>query len=214
MRRTAIAGKALADIGLVHHAEHRRALVQQRDQGAPDWKSRDEGFGAVYRIQHPDIFGVLALVAELLADDAVLGKIGLDQAAHHRFRGPVGLGDRIEIARALVVDRERGPEERQDGFAGRRRKTADEGCKIDDRHGCPLPHWRKNTASCLAQSARPRTANGALFPFVLRTGFRIGFRKGFVKRGFLVSPAITSLRVLAYQHCIETVASSAVYIRY
>src|SRR5215207_7898051 len=139
MRRTAIAGKALADIGLVHHAEHRRALVQQRDQGAPDWKSRDEGFGAVYRIQHPDIFGVLALVAELLADDAVLGKIALDQAAHHRFRGAVGLGDRIEIARALVVDGERGPEERQDGFTRRSREAADEGCEIDDRHGCPLP---------------------------------------------------------------------------
>src|SRR6185436_2782921 len=85
----------------------------------------------------PDIFGVLALVAELLADDAVLGKIGLDQAAHHRFRGAVGLGDRIEIARALVVDRERGPEERQDGLAGRGGKAADEGSEIDDRHGCP-----------------------------------------------------------------------------
>ena len=62
-------------------------------------KPRDEGFGAVDRIEHPDIFGVLALVAEFLADDAVLGKVGLDQAAHHRFRGAVGLGDRIEIAR-------------------------------------------------------------------------------------------------------------------
>jgi hypothetical protein len=67
----------------------------------------------------------------------------------------------------------------------------------------PYRQSRKNTASCLAQSASSRTANGALFPFVLRTGFRIGFRKGFVKRGFLVSRAITKLRVLAYQHCTE-----------
>src|SRR6185295_7694084 len=133
----------LADRGLVHHAEHRRALVQQRDQGAPDRKSRDEGSGAVDRIQHPDIFGVLALIAEFLADDAVLGKVGLDQAAHHRFGGAVGLGNRIEVAGALVVDRERGPEERQDGFAGRRREAADEGCEIDDRHGCPLPPIEK-----------------------------------------------------------------------
>ena len=135
MRRTAVAGKALADIGLVHHAEHRRALVQQRDQGAPDRKSRDEGFGAVDGIEHPDIFGVLALVAEFLADDAVLGKVGLDQAAHHSFGGAVGLGDRIEIAGALVVDRERGSKERQDGLAGGGRKAADKGCEIDNRHG-------------------------------------------------------------------------------
>src|SRR5207249_11474811 len=86
----------------------------------------------------PDIFGTLALVAEFLADDAVLGKVRLDQAAHHRFGGAVGLGDRIEIAGALVVDRERGPEERQDGLAGSSRKAPDEGCEIDDRHGCPL----------------------------------------------------------------------------
>src|SRR6185312_8699532 len=98
----------------------------------------DEGFGAVDRIEHPDIFGVLALVAEFFADDAVLGKIGLDQAPHHRLSGPVGFGDRIEVAGALVVDRERGAEERQDGFAGRGGKAADEGCEIDDRHGCPL----------------------------------------------------------------------------
>jgi hypothetical protein len=44
----------------------------------------------------------------------------------------------------------------------------------------PYRQQRKNAASCLAQSASSRTADGALFPFVLRTGFRIGFRKGFV----------------------------------
>ena len=165
MRRAAVAGKALADKGLVHHAEHRRALVQQRDQRAPDRKARDEGFGAVDRIQHPDIFGVLALVAEFLADDAVLGKIGLDQPPHHRFRGAVGFGHRIEIvAGALVVDRERGPEERQDGFAGGGRKAADEGCKIDDRHGGSLNAERAENVlrSCLAQSCTPRTGNGRL----------------------------------------------------
>ena len=138
MRRAAVAGKALADIGLVHHPEHRRALVHQRDQRAPDRKPRDEGFGAVDRIEHPDIFGVLALAAEFLADDAVLGKIALDQPAHHRLGGAVGFGDRIEILGALVVDRQRGAEERQDGFAGGGRKAADKGCKIDDRHGSSL----------------------------------------------------------------------------
>ena len=31
----------------------------------------------------------------------------------------------------------------------------------------PYRQWRKNAASCLAQSAPSRTANGALFPFVI-----------------------------------------------
>src|SRR5262249_20000010 len=78
VRGLVVAGEAFADEGLVHHAEHRNALVQQCDQRAPDRKSRDKGFGAVDRIQHPDVIGIRAFVAELLADDAVLGKLRLD----------------------------------------------------------------------------------------------------------------------------------------
>ena len=37
----------------------------------------DEGLGAVDRVEHPDVFGVRALVAEFLADDAMLGNVGL-----------------------------------------------------------------------------------------------------------------------------------------
>ena len=51
-------------------------LCSRRDQRAPDRKAGDEGFGAVDRVQHPDIVGVLALIAEFfLADDAVLGEV-------------------------------------------------------------------------------------------------------------------------------------------
>jgi len=50
-------------------------------------------------------------------------------------RRAIGLGDRIEVAGALVVDRQRGAEERQDGFAGGGGEPADEGGEIDDRHG-------------------------------------------------------------------------------
>jgi hypothetical protein len=81
---------------------------------------------------------LLPLVAVRFADNAVLGKIGFDQPTHHRFGGAVSFGDRIEIARALVVDAERGAKERQDGFAGGSRKPADKGCKIDNGHGCSL----------------------------------------------------------------------------
>src|SRR6478609_10396352 len=42
----------------------------------------------------------------------------------------------------------------------------------------PYANWRKNVATCLNQSAPSRTGGGALFPFVLLVGFRIGFRKG------------------------------------
>ena len=103
----------------MHHAVHRRALVQERDQRAPDRKSRDERLCAVDGVEHPDIFGVLALIAELFADDAVLGEIGLDQPPHHRLGGAVGLGDGVEVVgHALVVDRQRSAEERQNGLAG------------------------------------------------------------------------------------------------
>ena len=170
MRRAAVAGKALADKGLVHHAEHRRALVQQRDQRAPDRKSRDKGFGAVDRIQHPDIFGVFALAAEFLADDAMLGKIGFDQTPHHRLRRAVGLGHRIEIVGgAFVVDAQRRPKERQDGFPGGGRKAADEGCKINDRHGNSLKVERGGRCGpCLAQSREQRTSTRDRYPIFIR----------------------------------------------
>src|SRR3569832_1126889 len=80
--RAFVAGEALADEGLVHHTEHRRAVVQKRVQRAPDRKAADEGFCAVDGIEHPDIVGVLALAAEFLADNAVLGEVGLDQPPH------------------------------------------------------------------------------------------------------------------------------------
>ena len=91
---------------------------------------------AVDRIEHPDVFGVGAFVAELLADDPVLGKVGRDQLAHGGFRRAVRLGDGIEFAPGLLVlDAERGAEEGQDGLAGRGGELFDEGGEIDDRHG-------------------------------------------------------------------------------
>ena len=125
-------------------------LCKQRDQRAPDRKARDEGLGAVDRIEHPDIFGVFALIAEFLADDAMLGKVCLDQSAHHSFGGAVGFGDGIEIAGAFVVDRQRCPKERQNGFAGSGREAADEGCEINDRHGCFLRYEAGENPRALA----------------------------------------------------------------
>ena len=97
-RRAAVAGEALARERLVHHAEHRLAEPHQPDQRAPGQHAGDEGLGAVDRIEHPDIFGVGALGAVFLAEDAVLGKGLADQRAHGVFRRAVGGGDRIEAA--------------------------------------------------------------------------------------------------------------------
>ena len=81
-------------------------LCSSADQRAPQRQAGDEGLGAVDRVEHPDIFGVRALVAEFLADDAVLRKCRADQPAHRGFRRAVGLGHRIEAAARLVVDAE------------------------------------------------------------------------------------------------------------
>ena len=137
-----------------------------------------------------------------LADDAVLGKVGLDQAAHHRFGGAVGLGDRIEIARALVVDGERGPEERQDGFAGRSRERPMKAVKSMTVTAVPYRNRGRILPRLLLNPHRRAPPTARYSHSYCDLAFESAL-KGFVKRGFLVSRAITKLRVLAYQHCSE-----------
>src|SRR6185437_5357655 len=108
------------------------------DQRAPGHHPGDEGFGAVYRVEQPDIFGVGALGAVFLADDAVIGKILGDERAHGLFGGPVGGGDRIETAGFLVVDGQRRAEKRQDGLAGNAGELIDKTREIDRRHAARL----------------------------------------------------------------------------
>src|SRR6187455_538522 len=109
----------------MHHAEHRHSTMKQCDQRAPDRKTCDEGFCAVDGIQHPDIFGVFVLIAEFLADDAVLRKVRLDHPAHYGLGRPIGLRYRIEVAiGALAFAAEKSRSEKwQDGFARGRRET-------------------------------------------------------------------------------------------
>jgi hypothetical protein len=75
-------------------SEHRLAAVQQGDERAPERQARDERLGAVDRIQHPDEFGVDALIAEFLAHDAVPGKLPADPRAHQFLRPAIGDRDR------------------------------------------------------------------------------------------------------------------------
>ena len=79
-----------------------------------------------------------ALLAELLADDAVVRERATDEGAHRGLGGVIGGRDRVEAARpTLVLDAQRGAEERQDGFARHRRQLIDKGRKIDRRHVHP-----------------------------------------------------------------------------
>ncbi len=162
MRRAAVAGKLLARERLVHHAEHRLAEAHQADQRAPGHHAGDEGFGAVDRIEHPDIFGVGALGAVFLAENAVAGKILADERAHRLLGGAVGRGDRIETAGLLVIDRQRRAEKRQDGLARHAGELIDETAEIDGRHRPLLIARSPKVApgfperSCGASSSRVR----------------------------------------------------------
>ena len=77
------------------------------------------------------------------------GKVLLDQRPHRVFGCAVGRRHRIEAGRrALVLDAERGAEERQDRIARRGRELVDEGREIDGRHvsaarGCGTGRHRR-----------------------------------------------------------------------
>ena len=135
-RAGAVAEEALGGERLVHQPVDRRAEAQEPDQRAPHRQPGHEGLGAVDRIEHPDIFGVAAVGAELLADDAVGREGAPDELPHRRLAGAVGLGHRIEGAAVrLVVGGKRGAEEGQDRLAGQRRELVDERRKVDRAHG-------------------------------------------------------------------------------
>src|SRR6202012_5664366 len=75
----------------------------------------------------------------------------------------IGLRHRIELATpALIVDAERRPEERQDGFTGGGRKAADEGCKVDDRHGYSLRVRRRGINVAIAYPNPRRRARRSI----------------------------------------------------
>jgi lysophospholipase len=133
-----VAEEALAREGLVHHPEGRNAAPVEADQRAPGGKPRDEGAGAVDGVEHPHIFRILALGAELLAHDPMGREGALDELAHGGLARPVGFRDGVEGAAArFVVGRDGGAEEGEDGLAGERGELMDELGEVDERHGSP-----------------------------------------------------------------------------
>jgi len=110
-------------------------VAGEPDQRAPNRDTGNEGARAVDRIEHPDIFGIDVLVAELLPQHAMGREAAFDQMAHHALAGAVALGHRIEHATGrLVLQRVMRTEERQDRLAGLRREIRDEGTEIDSAH--------------------------------------------------------------------------------
>lgn len=103
-RDLAVGEVALAGEGLVDEAHHRFAVAVEADQRAPDRNAGNEGTRAVDRVDHPDIFPVEADRAVLLAENAVAGKLLLDDGADGRLGGAVALRHRIEAGGLLVDD--------------------------------------------------------------------------------------------------------------
>ncbi len=162
----------------------------------------DEGFGAVDRIEHPDIFGILALVAEFLADDAVLGEVGLDQARASpppaaRSASVTGSKSSRSCCRRTSEVRKNGRMVSPDAVARR----SDEGCEIDDRHGCPYTAIENAASPSSIRAARaPPTAR---YPVRLeQIGCQIAFDWRSFKRGFWLVLASRSCEILAY-HALQ-----------
>src|SRR5262249_19147928 len=165
-RPSAVAAEALAGEGLVHHAEHRFARAQQGDQRAPGRHAGDEGFRPVDGIEHPDIFRVGALLAVFLADDAMIRKRSADERAHRRFGRVIGGGDGIEAAgAALVLDAERGAEERQGGLGRHGGELLHGRWKVDPRHVAgPSPALPFDLPKTGMSGNRPRRLVGPAAP--------------------------------------------------
>src|SRR5215208_8137327 len=81
-RRTTVAAEALASERLIHDAKDRLAETRQCDQCAPRRHAADERLGAVDGVQHPNVFGIGTLLAEFLADNAVVRKRLINEGAH------------------------------------------------------------------------------------------------------------------------------------
>jgi NAD(P)-dependent dehydrogenase (short-subunit alcohol dehydrogenase family) len=92
---------ALAQNRLVENAEHRAAVLLQRDERAPFVPAGDEGARAVHRIEHPAQAARARFFAIFLAEDSVGRPLAFDDRADRGFGTLVGLGHGIEDGPAV-----------------------------------------------------------------------------------------------------------------
>src|SRR6202020_2950688 len=90
------ADESLSQNGLVDDAQDRAAVLFQRDQATPFVSSGDKAAGAIDGIEHPAQSAGARLLAMLLAQDAVLGTLPVDDGADGGLGILVRLGDGIE----------------------------------------------------------------------------------------------------------------------
>jgi hypothetical protein len=91
----ALGREALAAHRVEHHADRQPLLVFERDAHAPCSEAVEEVHGAVERVHDPAAAAVPAAARALLADQAVVGALGLQQLADHALGLAVGVRDRI-----------------------------------------------------------------------------------------------------------------------
>ena len=111
--RAIVVPEPLAYERLVHEAENRLAFVLEADERAPKRHAEDESAGSINGIKRPDVVGAGINCAELLSDDAMIGKFARKAVAHDHFRAFVRRGHGIEQPAALVVGCGIGPKMRQ-----------------------------------------------------------------------------------------------------
>src|SRR5262245_62693224 len=92
----------------------------------------------------------------------MIGEGPPDERAHRGFGGMIGGGHGVEAAvPALILDAERGAEERQDDLAGDRCQLVHESREVDRRHA---PRPSPAPSSTYRRSASPATAAAACRP--------------------------------------------------
>ena len=74
--------ESLADEGLIHEAEQRLALILKADERAPERHSEDERSRSIDGIKRPDVVCAGIHGAELLPDDAMIGKVARENLTH------------------------------------------------------------------------------------------------------------------------------------
>ena len=78
---------------LVNYAQHRPAILHQRDQCAENGSACNKARGAINRIKHPLPRGTFALSAEFLANNPVAWAFGEQQLADGSLCGLIRQGD-------------------------------------------------------------------------------------------------------------------------
>ena len=83
---------------LIDHAQNRRAILAQCDERAEQWFAGNESFGAIDRVQDPNIVGLKIFRPMFLTKNAVIRAFSFKHGANSSFGLPVGGGYRARVS--------------------------------------------------------------------------------------------------------------------